>query len=241
MPGWPNTPPALTGSFSELSDRRRRRLLAPLCGIDEAQIRAPARSAYRQGNAGGVSIYEDLGIEMAPHSTLVSYLQRLIWILVGSFNVPGGTTTHSGLAPMYSYGATGNEPKAPVTGGRIISGLVPCNEIPDMIMTDHPDRMRGMFIESANPVHSLAESPRWREAMRALDFSVVIDIAMTETAREASYVLPASSQYEKSEATFFGACVPREPLHRASSRSSSRSRAPCPRPRSMPASLASSA
>ena len=176
------------------------------CGIDEAQIRAAAR---RIGKAvGGVSIYEDLGIEMAPHSTLVSYLQRLIWILVGSFNVPGGTTTHSGLAPMFSYGATGNEPKAPVTGGRIISGLVPCNEIPDMIMTDHPDRMRGMFIESANPVHSLAESPRWREAMRALDFSVVIDVAMTETAREASYVLPASSQYEKSEATFFGASFP---------------------------------
>ena len=176
------------------------------CGITEEQMRAAAR---RIGRAkGGVSIYEDLGIEMAPHSTLVSYLQRLIWILVGSFNVPGGTTTHSGMAPLFSYGATGNEPTAPVTGGRIISGLVPCNEIPDMILTDDPARMRGMFIESANPVHSLAQSPRWREAMRALDFSVVIDVAMTETAREASYVLPAASQYEKAEATFFGASFP---------------------------------
>jgi len=122
--------------------------------------------------------------------------------------VPGGTTTHSGMAPLFSYGATGNEPSAPVTGGRIISGLVACNEIPDMILTDDPDRIRGMFIESANPVHSLAESPKWREAVRALDFSVCIDIAMTETAREASYVLPASSQYEKAEATFFGAAFP---------------------------------
>jgi formate dehydrogenase len=176
------------------------------CGIAEADIRAAAR---RIGTAkGGVSIYEDLGIEMAPNSTLVSYLQRLIWILVGSFNVPGGTTTHSGMAPLFSYGATGNEPTTPVTGGKVISGLVPCNEIPDMILTDHPDRIRGMFVESANPVHSLAQSPRWREAMRALDFSVVIDVAMTETAREASYVLPASSQYEKCEATFFGASFP---------------------------------
>ena len=176
------------------------------CGIDEADIRAVAR---RIGTAkGGVSIYEDLGIEMAPHSTLVSYLQRLIWILVGSFNIPGGTTTHSGMAPLFNYGATGNEPTAPVTGGKIISGLVACNEIPDMILTEDPDRIRGMFIESANPVHSLAESPRWREAIRALDFSVVIDVAMTETAREASYVLPASSQYEKCEATFFGGSFP---------------------------------
>nr|ADD96307.1 hypothetical protein [uncultured organism MedDCM-OCT-S08-C1688] len=39
--------------------------------------------------------------------------------------------------------------------------------------------------------------------MRRLDLSVVIDVSMTETAREADYVLPASSQYEKWESTFF--------------------------------------
>ena len=174
-------------------------------GLTEDEVRAAAR---RIGAAESVSIYEDLGIEMAPNSTLVSYLQRLIWILMGSFNIPGGTTTHSGLAPLFNYSASGSEPAAPVTGSMVISGLVACNDIPDMITTDHPDRVRGMFIESANPVHSLAESPRWREAMRALDFSVVLDVAMTETAREASYVLPCSSQYEKAEATFFGASFP---------------------------------
>jgi len=174
-------------------------------GLTEDAIRDAAR---RIGRAQSVSIYEDLGIEMAPNSTLVSYLQRLIWILMGSFNIPGGTTTHSGMAPIFNYRATGNEPEAPVTGNMVISGLVACNDIPDMVLTDHSDRVRGMFIESANPVHSLADSPKWREAMRALDFSVVLDVAMTETAREASYVLPCSSQYEKAEATFFGAGFP---------------------------------
>ena len=43
----------------------------------------------------------------------------------------------------------------------------------------------------------------WREAMAALEISVVIDVAMTETARHADIVLPAASQYEKWEATFF--------------------------------------
>lgn len=37
---------------------------------------------------------------------------------------------------------------------------------------------------------------------------VVIDVAMTETARLADYVLPASSQYEKAEATFFSLSFP---------------------------------
>jgi anaerobic selenocysteine-containing dehydrogenase len=62
-----------------------------------------------------------------------------------------------------------------------------------------------MLIESENPAHSLADSARIREALQALEFVVVVDVAMTETAREAHYVLPASSQYEKWEATFFGA------------------------------------
>ena len=69
--------------------------------------------------------------------------------------------------------------------------------MPAAILTDHPDRYRAMFIESGNPAHSMADSQSWRAALRALDLVVVIDIAMTETAREAHYILPAPSQYEK--------------------------------------------
>jgi anaerobic selenocysteine-containing dehydrogenase len=41
----------------------------------------------------------------------------------------------------------------------------------------------------------------------------VIDVAMTETARQADYVLPASSQFEKAEATFFNLEFPRNGFH----------------------------
>jgi anaerobic selenocysteine-containing dehydrogenase len=58
-------------------------------------------------------------------------------------------------------------------------------------------------VESGNPVHSLPDSQRMREALAALDFVLVIDVAMTETARCADYVLPAASQFEKWECTFF--------------------------------------
>ena len=88
-------------------------------------------------------------------------------------------------------------------------GLIPCNVIPDEILTQHPKRFRAMFIESSNPVHSLADSQKMRESMRALECSVVIDVAMTETALQADYVLPASSQFEKAEATFFNLEFPR--------------------------------
>ncbi len=70
-----------------------------------------------------------------------------------------------------------------------------------------------MLVESANPVHSLADSERMRAAFRALELSVVIDVAMTETAAQADYVLPASSQFEKAEATFFNLEFPRNGFH----------------------------
>jgi formate dehydrogenase len=188
---------------------------AARCGIDEATLRAVAE---RIAGASSVALLEDLGVEMAPHSTLVSYLQKLVWALTGNFAKPGAVNTHSSLVPLYNYRSAGSEPRDPVTGGLIISDLLVCNEIAEGVLSDHPDRVRAMFIESANPVHSLADSDAFRRAMRALEVSVVIDVAMTETAREADYVLPAATQYEKVETTFFNlefpdnVCYVRPPL-----------------------------
>ncbi len=100
-----------------------------------------------------------------------------------------------------------------MVGAPIISGLVPCNRIADEILTDHPKRYRAMIIEAANPVHSLADSQRMREAMNALDTVVVIDVAMSESAKIADYVLPAASQFEKGEATFFNFEFPENYFH----------------------------
>jgi anaerobic selenocysteine-containing dehydrogenase len=70
-------------------------------------------------------------------------------------------------------------------------------------------RYRAMIVEAANPAHSVADSKRFREALAALDTLVVIDVALSETARLADYVLPAATQFEKAEATFFNFDFPR--------------------------------
>jgi anaerobic selenocysteine-containing dehydrogenase len=170
---------------------------AQRCGVDEGLLRAAAR---RIACAESVSVFEDLGIQQAPNSTLCSYLNKLLWILTGNFAKRGAQHLHSSFAPLFSVGGVG---RTPVTGAPIIAGLVPSNVVPEEILTDHPDRFRAMIVESSNPAHSVADSARVREALQALDLLVVIDVAMTETARLAHYVLPAASQFEKPEATFF--------------------------------------
>ncbi len=168
-------------------------------GVSESLVR---NVVHRIARASSVSFFEDLGIEQAPHSTLNSYLEKLLYALTGNVGKRGAMNAATSLTGMFS-GALSDR-TSPVGGHRIIGNLIPANVIPDEILTDHPRRFRAMLIESENPAHSVADSARMREALRALEFVVVIDVAMTETAREAHYVLPACSQYEKSEATFFG-------------------------------------
>src|SRR5207248_10397877 len=84
-------------------------------------------------------------------------------------------------------------PVSPVVGARLIGGLIPCNVIAEEILTDDPNRYRAMIVESGNPLHSVADSQRMRDAMRTLEVNVCIDVFMTETARQSDYVLPATT------------------------------------------------
>src|SRR6478752_5477467 len=152
---------------------------AQRCGVDEELIRAAVRRVAR---ADSVAVFEDLGIQQAPNSTLCSYLNKLLWILTGNFAKRGGQHLHSAFAPLFTFGGVG---RSPVTGSPVISGLVPSNVVPQEILTDHPDRFRAM----------------------------IIDVAMPETARLAHYVLPAASQFEKPEATFFNLEFPNNTFH----------------------------
>ena len=180
---------------------------AQRCGVDAELLRSAAR---RIAGAASVSVFEDLGVQQAPNSTLCSYLNKMLWILTGNFAKRGGQHLHSSFAPLFAAGGVG---RSPVTGAPIIAGLLPSNVVPQEILTDHPDRFRAMIVESSNPAHSIADSNAVRDALGALELLVVIDVAMTETARLAHYVLPAASQFEKPEATFFNLEFPHNTFH----------------------------
>ena len=113
--------------------------------------------------------------------------------------------------------------------------------IPDEILTDHPDRFRAMIVESGNPVHSLADSPRMREALDALDLVVVIDVAMTETARHADYVLPGGVAVREVGVHLLQPRVPAQRLPPPPAAARAARRARCPSPRSTPGCAARSA
>jgi anaerobic selenocysteine-containing dehydrogenase len=93
--------------------------------------------------------------------------------------------------------------RSPVTGIEQIGGLYPTNTLAEEVLTDHPHRIRALWVESSNPANTAAGTARVEEAIRACELSVVVDIAYTETAELADYILPAAAQHEKWEFTLF--------------------------------------
>lgn len=69
----------------------------------------------------------------------------------------------------------------------------------EAILTGKPHPIKAMMCTIANPIQEYPNTTKVREALASLDFLVVDDLFMTETAKLADIVLPASTFFEKTE------------------------------------------
>src|SRR5262249_21255319 len=160
--------------------------------------------------AKAMTVRVELGIQQGVNSTLSSYREKLLIRLTGSFGRKGTNQLHSWLVPL--WGNSPNQRFAP-TDTEVIGGLLPPNLFPAAVLADHADRLHAVWVDSSNPANTASNTAQVEKALRALDLVVVVDVAMTETARLAHYVLPASSQYEKTEFTLFNFEFPKNYFH----------------------------
>ena len=68
----------------------------------------------------------------------------------------------------------------------------------DMLAQRNPS-LRMAWVERGNPIPQNPQTPLVLDAFRALDFRVVVDQFLTDTAREADIVLPAKTMFEQSD------------------------------------------
>ncbi len=161
-----------------------------VCELEYGQVfRVCQEFAKRQS-----CLRDDLGILMNRHSALVSYLLVVLLAICGRIGVPGG----SYLVGEKVY-SDPNDPKTwrtAVTNIPAIGEMFPPNVMPEEIANDRPDRIRSVFVMGANPLRSYADTTAYEEAFGRLDLLVVAEIAMSETATLAHYILPCRSTYE---------------------------------------------
>ncbi len=66
-------------------------------------------------------------------------------------------------------------------------------------MDEIPYSIRMLVVQSGNPVVTMTDANRVRQAFEKLDFLVVIDLFKNQTAKYADVILPACSCFEKTQ------------------------------------------
>lgn len=148
----------------------------------------------------GASIYQGTCTQdQTAGGTQNSRAFSVLQIITGNINVPGGWV----ISPRPRFGNVGlNVEGDPlgmdeyplfieVWGRKSPYGVI--TMVPEAI----PEKLKAFYVVGGNPLVSMADSNAFREAFRKLDLLVVHDMVMTETAKEAHYVLPAASHLEK--------------------------------------------
>src|SRR6201997_2526551 len=199
-----------TEGFAEVKAALRRIPIEAWAKAADIPLEEIERCADMITAAKAMTVRVELGIQQGVNSTLNSYLEKLLIMLTGSFGRKGTNQLHSWLQPL--WGNSPNQKFAP-TDTEVIAGLLPPNLFPQAVLADHPDRLRCVWVDSSNPANTAANTADVEKALQSLELCVVVDVAMTETARLAHYVLPASSQYEKCEFTLFNFEFPTNYFH----------------------------
>jgi anaerobic selenocysteine-containing dehydrogenase len=181
------------------------------CDVPLADLQKVARDF---ANAKIACVRVDLGTQHSKNPTLNAYLEKLLYLITGNFGKKGGNNIHTYLVPLASNTDERKKGERTVKHKMFpIGGLYPPNILPDEINHEGEDRVRAVWVDSSNPILSYADTQACIEAFEKLKLLVVVDIAMTETARMAHYVLPAASQFEKLEASAFNLEFPENFFH----------------------------
>jgi anaerobic selenocysteine-containing dehydrogenase len=172
-----------------------------VCGLEFDQVKEVCRLFANCKSA----IMSDLGVLMNRHSTLVSYLEEILLSICGRVGAQGGNVFTGTLSQMGVH----TPPEDPNTWRTMhtnipaIMGVFPPNVLPEEILSDGEDRIRALIVAGSNPLRSYADTSAYERAFKALDLLVVLDVAMSETANVADYILSGRTAYESYDTSFW--------------------------------------
>ncbi len=174
--------------------RRRARRTSAACASASARPNAPV-------------IYGRIGLCTQEFGTLASWLVDVVNLLRGRLDAEGGA--------MFPRPATGQGEDSDSVGellrGRWHSkvrgfpeymSMLPATLMAEELAWDGEDRARALITVAGNPVLSVPNGDRLREAIDGLDFVVALDIYINETTSRADVILPSTVQLEHSNYDF---------------------------------------
>jgi anaerobic selenocysteine-containing dehydrogenase len=179
-------------------------LVGPDLWLDPAAIREAARLYATTKPA---CIIDGNGIDMQLQVFQITRAVCLLRALTGNLDRDGGDFIPQPV-PLKNIQAKESRPagKPPITQAYPLFndfhetwGLHAQSCLVDAILDETPYPVRMLVVQSGNPVVTMTDANRVRQAFAKLDFLVVIDLFRNQTARFADVILPAASCFEKTQ------------------------------------------
>ena len=175
---------------------------AEICGIDADTIRRIARE-FATTKPAMSAIFKGSGYYTNGHDA-----GRACYILdaiTGQVDGPGNLHLKEwapvGLPLNIPDEAKGKPTKDPlhVAMGYPLAPDLPNSRLPEAVIDGDPYPVKGLFVQSTNPVMSDPNRDRVMEMFKHLELAVACEVLMSETALECDIVLPETSFYEMAE------------------------------------------
>jgi len=166
-------------------------------------LRAMVR-AYAQ--ADGAALYCSTGVNMGTNGSLAFWIQECINAISGNLDRTGGTLVSTGVIDFAAFGKkTGTllrQNESRIGEFKSVNDALPGGILADEILTPGERQIKALFVTGGNPLITMANSERLRDAFRELELLVVLDIQPSETAAVATHVLPCTSPFQRPDLPF---------------------------------------
>ncbi len=185
--------------FAALADTFPPERTASVTGVPPAAVR---RLAVALATRRPATICAGFGMQRYSNSGQTVRAIIALLALTGNIGRPGAGWMYANLA-SHVFSSPGDplafyppDDEDTTDGPRIAVSMARLGH--DMAALDGPP-VRMAWIERGNPAVQCPDSPSVVRALRSLDFRVVTDLFLTDTAREADVVLPAKTMFEQSD------------------------------------------
>jgi formate dehydrogenase len=157
-------------------------------------------------DAKGAALYSSTGVNMGTNGSLSFWLQEAINVLTGNLDRRGGTLVGQGVIDFPAFGKQNGvllrKDRSRVGDFPSVNDAFPGGVMADEILTPGPRQLRALFVTGGNPLITMANAGRVREAFKELDLLVTLDLFLNETGSLAHYVLPCTTPLERPDLPF---------------------------------------
>ena len=184
-------------AFAALAESWPPERAETICGVPAGTIR---RLAELMGTVRPFTLCAGFGMQRYTNSGQTMRALLALPVFTGQIGLPGGGWSYANLqTQVFGHLKDPLDFYPPAVPDGVVRVEVSTARLGrDMLALKDPP-LRAAWVERGNPIPQNPETASVIEAFRALEFRVVVEEFLTDTAREADLVLPAKNMFEQTD------------------------------------------